>query len=160
MDRWCNRDCCGRCAITLDVVAHRNTRAGSRRNIAAHYDLSNEFFALMLDPTMTYSSGIFEQPDATLEAGFRRQVRSHLSQAAVEADRPCTGDRHRLGRIRPACGPAVRLPSDDDDDFAAAVCYWPRTRIREAGLEDRIDLLLRDYRDLRGPVRQGSSRSR
>jgi len=46
----------------------RNTRAGSRRNIAAHYDLSNEFFALMLDPTMTYSSGIFEEPGTSLEA--------------------------------------------------------------------------------------------
>ena len=45
----------------------RNTPAGSRRNIAAHYDLSNEFFALMLDPTMTYSSGIFAGPETSLQ---------------------------------------------------------------------------------------------
>ena len=41
---------------------HRNTRQGARRNIAAHYDLGNEFFALWLDPTMMYSSAIFTQP--------------------------------------------------------------------------------------------------
>jgi cyclopropane-fatty-acyl-phospholipid synthase len=45
----------------------RNTRRGSRRNIAAHYDLGNDFFALSLDPTLTYSCGLFERPDATLE---------------------------------------------------------------------------------------------
>ena len=45
----------------------RNTVRGSRRNIAAHYDLGNEFFAHFLDETMTYSCGIFERPDSTLE---------------------------------------------------------------------------------------------
>lgn len=45
----------------------RNSRDGSQRNIAAHYDLGNEFFALFLDPTMAYSCGIFERADATLE---------------------------------------------------------------------------------------------
>ena len=44
----------------------RNTLSGSKRNISAHYDLSNDFFALFLDPTMTYSSGIFETPETTL----------------------------------------------------------------------------------------------
>ena len=47
--------------------AARNSRDGSRRNIAAHYDLSNEFFALFLDPTMMYSSAFFEQPAMSLE---------------------------------------------------------------------------------------------
>jgi cyclopropane-fatty-acyl-phospholipid synthase len=47
--------------------AARNTRAGSARNIAAHYDLGNEFFELMLDPTMMYSCAVFERPDMTLE---------------------------------------------------------------------------------------------
>jgi cyclopropane-fatty-acyl-phospholipid synthase len=45
----------------------RNTREGSRRNIGAHYDVGNEFFALFLDPTMMYSSAVFERPDMTLE---------------------------------------------------------------------------------------------
>jgi len=45
----------------------RNTRAGSRRNIAEHYDLGNDFYRLFLDPTMAYSCAIFERADATLE---------------------------------------------------------------------------------------------
>ena len=48
-------------------LLHRNTPAGSQRNIAAHYDLGNEFFEQFLDSTMSYSSGIFEQSDSTLE---------------------------------------------------------------------------------------------
>jgi len=54
-------------ALALYHAMNRNTRSGSRRNIAAHYDLGNEFFELFLDPTLTYSSGIFETPDATME---------------------------------------------------------------------------------------------
>ena len=53
-------------------VAHalrRNTRAGSRRNIRAHYDLGNEFFELFLDDTMTYSCGIFETPHSSMRVG-------------------------------------------------------------------------------------------
>ena len=46
---------------------HRNTRAGSRRNIHAHYDLGNELFQLFLDPTMMYSSAVFPRPEASLE---------------------------------------------------------------------------------------------
>jgi cyclopropane-fatty-acyl-phospholipid synthase len=45
---------------------HSNTPRGSRRNIGAHYDLGNDFFALWLDETMTYSSGIFPTPESTL----------------------------------------------------------------------------------------------
>jgi len=47
--------------------ARKNTRMGSRKNILAHYDLGNDFYALFLDPTMTYSCGIFEQEHSTLE---------------------------------------------------------------------------------------------
>jgi cyclopropane-fatty-acyl-phospholipid synthase len=46
---------------------NRNTKAGSQRNIAAHYDLGNDFFELILDPTLMYSCAIFARPDATLE---------------------------------------------------------------------------------------------
>ena len=59
-----------RLARPLLAVAHglqRNSRAACRRFISAHYDLGNEFFALFLDPTMTYSAGVFEREDATLE---------------------------------------------------------------------------------------------
>ena len=48
-------------------LLNRNSRSGSARNITAHYDLGNELYELMLDPTMAYSCGIFATPDATLE---------------------------------------------------------------------------------------------
>ena len=54
--------------------ARANTRRGSRRNIAAHYDLSNDFFALWLDETMTYSSAIFEPADLTLADASREKL--------------------------------------------------------------------------------------
>ncbi len=59
----------------------RNTRSGSRRNIAAHYDLSNDFFQLMLDPTMTYSAGIFETPTATLEEASQAKYRAPSAES-------------------------------------------------------------------------------
>ncbi|MGE3180978.1 MAG: class I SAM-dependent methyltransferase [Phycisphaerae bacterium] len=52
--------------VKLFHASRRNTRKGSRRNIAAHYDLGNDFYRLFLDETMTYSAGIFERKDATL----------------------------------------------------------------------------------------------
>ena len=57
-------------AKALNRIHHSrraNTREGSRRNIAAHYDLGNEFFSAFLDRTLTYSCGIFNSPDETLE---------------------------------------------------------------------------------------------
>ncbi|MHC5029022.1 MAG: class I SAM-dependent methyltransferase, partial [Planctomycetota bacterium] len=59
-----------RLLVPFERMGHmirRNTKAGSRRNIVAHYDLGNEFFALFLDPTMTYSCGVFERADSTME---------------------------------------------------------------------------------------------
>ena len=54
-------------------VLRRNTRSGSRRNIAGHYDLGNDFFATFLDPTMTYSCGVFASDGDTLEQASIRK---------------------------------------------------------------------------------------
>ena len=69
----------------------RNTRRGSRSNIAAHYDLGNEFFRTFLDDTLTYSSGYFEPPDVTLAEASRakyericRRLRLDASHRVVE----------------------------------------------------------------------------
>ena len=55
-----------------------NSKRGSRRNIAYHYDLSNDFYALWLDPGMTYSSAIFEQPGEQLERAQQHKYRRLL----------------------------------------------------------------------------------
>ena len=63
----------------------RNTRAGSRRNIAAHYDLGNEFYRLWLDPSMTYSSAIYSNPKLSLEAAQQEKFRRILDGLDMKA---------------------------------------------------------------------------
>jgi len=128
---------------------NRNTRAGSRRNISAHYDLGNEFFELVLDRTMMYSCAIFERADASLDEA-----------AAAKVDRIC-----RKLELRPTdhlieigtgwggfaihaarnygCRVTTTTISQKQHDFAVA-------RIAAAGLADRVTVLLKDYRDLEG----------
>jgi cyclopropane-fatty-acyl-phospholipid synthase len=128
---------------------NRNTRAGSRRNIAAHYDLGNEFFRLFLDPTMMYSSAVFERPDMTLsEAQHARLERICRKLALGPSDHLLeigTGwggmAIHAAGRY----GCRVTTTTVSRQQFELA-----RERVAEAGLEDRITVLLEDYRDLTG----------
>jgi len=127
----------------------RNTRRGSRRNIEAHYDLSNEFFSLWLDPTMTYSCGIFASPETTLE------------EAQVEKiDRACRklelGPDDQLLEIGTGWGSAAIHAAREygcrvtTTTISRGQHEFARERVRGAGLEDRVTLLLRDYRDLTG----------
>jgi cyclopropane-fatty-acyl-phospholipid synthase len=129
--------------------AARNTRAGSRKNIAAHYDLGNEFFALFLDESLMYSSAVFEGGGGDL----------HSAQLA-KLDRVC-----RKLQLRPSdhlveigsgwgslaihaareYGCRVTTTTISPAQYALAC-----ERIRAAGLADRVEVLLADYRDLRG----------
>lgn len=121
----------------------------SRRNISEHYDLSNEFFKLWLDSTMTYSSALFEPPDLDLEAA---QVRKYDS--LCESLQVCESD-HVLEvgtgwggfSIRAASRYGCRVTSItiSEQQYAEAVA-----RVRAAGLADRVTVLLEDYRNLRG----------
>ena len=122
-----------RAAAPLRKALHwaaRNTRRGSRRNISAHYDLGNDFFRLFLDPTMMYSSAVFEHPGMTLEAGIHRQARPHLPQARSPSGRPRDGDRHRLGRFRAARRGELRLPRHHDHHFTPPTRTGPRAHRR------------------------------
>jgi cyclopropane-fatty-acyl-phospholipid synthase len=127
----------------------RNSRSGSRRNIAAHYDLSNDFFALMLDPTMTYSSGIFDAPDATLEQAsvakydrICRKLELTPQDHVVEVGCGWGGFALYAARVY-GCQVTATTISNAQYDFA-------ERRIAEAGLADRITLVRQDYRDLKG----------
>ena len=108
----------------------RNTPARSRRQIAAHYDLGNELFALMLDPTMMYSCAIFESPTRHAARRPRSRSSSGSAQARPRAGGPRARDRHRLGRLRDPRRPQLRLPRDDDDDLARAARLRARARAR------------------------------
>lgn len=127
----------------------RNTAAGSRRNIADHYDLGNDFFAKMLDPTMSYSSGIFERPNATLEEAsiakmdrICRKLELTAADHLLEIGTGWGGLAMNAAR-KYGCRVTTTTISRRQFEFA-------RDRVRAAGLEDRVTLLLEDYRALRG----------
>ncbi len=127
----------------------KNTKTGSRKNILAHYDLGNDFYALFLDETMTYSCGIFEHDHSTLkdasEAKYDRICRKLQLAAGDRVVEIGTGWGGFALYAAQKYGVHVTTTtiSDQQHEFA-------RQRIKTAGLEDRITLLNKDYRDLRG----------
>ena len=86
----------------------RNTRAGSRRNIAAHYDLGNDFYRLFLDETMTYSSAVFATPDQSLADAQRNKYRAIAASAGLERGQHVLEIGTRLGRLRAVRGRRAR----------------------------------------------------
>jgi cyclopropane-fatty-acyl-phospholipid synthase len=133
-------------------LAHRlraNTRAGSRANVAAHYDLGNDFFALWLDPTLTYSAGYFERDDATMEQASLAKIDRLCDRLALGA-----GD-HLLEigtgwgsfAIRAAARTGCRVTTAT---LSAEQARLARERVRAAGVGDRVDVVVADYRELRG----------
>ena len=128
---------------------NRNTRAGSRRNIAAHYDLGNDFFRLWLDPTMMYSSAVFERPDATLYqasiAKLDRICRKLDLQPSDHVVEIGTGWGGFALHAAANYGCEVTTTTISREQFELA-----SQRVAEAGLSHRVHLLLEDYRDLDG----------
>lgn len=129
--------------------ASRNSRKGSRRNIAAHYDLGNDFFALFLDPTMMYSSAIFERPDMTLEEAsvakldrICKRLELGPKDHVLEIGTGWGGFALHAAR-QYGCRVTTTTISREQHDLA-------RKRIDAAGLGERITLLADDYRDLAG----------
>ena len=126
-----------------------NTRGGSRRNVAAHYDLGNDFFRLFLSPDLMYSSAMWAGEDDTLEAASARK----LDQICRKLDlKP--GDRvveigtgwggFALHAAR-HYGCQITTTTISREQHALA-----SKRVAAAGLGDRVTVLLEDYRDLRG----------
>jgi cyclopropane-fatty-acyl-phospholipid synthase len=127
----------------------RNSRRGSRRNIASHYDLSNEFFALFLDETMMYSSAVYPRPDASLEEAsvhkldmICRRLQLKPGEHMLEIGTGWGGLAiHAAGQY----GCRVRSTTLSRQQYDLA-----RQRVQEAGLQGQIEIVLEDYRDLRG----------
>ncbi len=128
---------------------NRNSQKGSRRNISAHYDLGNDFFALWLDQRMMYSSAYFEQPDASLE-----------DAATAKLDRICRklqlSDRDQVLEIGTGWGGfAIYAASHYGCHITTTTISrnqyeLARERITALGLQDKVTLLLKDYRELEG----------
>ena len=126
-----------------------NTRRGSRRNIRYHYDLSNDFFSLFLDETMTYSSALFEHEGQPLADAQRHKFRRLAEKADLGAgdhvlEIGCGWGGFAIFAAR-TYGCRVTGITISKRQFERA-----RERVRAAGLEDRVDIRLQDYRDLTG----------
>jgi cyclopropane-fatty-acyl-phospholipid synthase len=126
-----------------------NSRSGSRRNIASHYDLSNEFFALFLDDTMTYSCGIFEKPQSTMrDASVAKYDRLCRKLALSPKDHLLEIGTGWGGlALHAATHYGCRVTTTT---ISAAQHAYAAERIRAAGLADRVQLLRKDYRQLEG----------
>lgn len=126
-----------------------NTRSGSRRNIAAHYDLGNDFFAAFLDDTLTYSCGIFDRPETSLrEASIAKYDRLCRKLGLTPADHVMEigtgwGGFALHAALTYGCRVTTTTISNEQHRLASE-------RVRSAGLADRVTVLLRDYRDLEG----------
>ncbi|WP_417478657.1 class I SAM-dependent methyltransferase [Maricaulis sp.] len=124
-----------------------NTRSGSKRNIAFHYDLGNAFYALWLDASMTYSSACFATPDQGLQAAQAEKYHRICVAAQLKP-----GD-HVL-EIGCGWGGFAEVAARDFGCRVTGVTLsteqldYARTRIARAGLSNQVDLQIRDYRDI------------
>lgn len=130
-------------------VLRPNTRDGSRENIAAHYDLGNDFYALWLDPSMTYSSAVFADGANDLESAQTVKNRRLMDLAGIQpGDRVLEigcgwgGFALQAARDRGAHVTAVTVSRAQFDEA--------RKRVAAAGLSEKVDIRLCDYRDLDG----------
>ena len=129
--------------------SRRNTRLGSRKNISAHYDLSNAFYRLFLDDSMTYSCATFDGDDVSLPEAQRRKIEGICRRLELRPE-------HHLLEIGSGWGSLA---------IHAARTYGCRVtsltlsreqlelaqqRVREAGVADRVDIRLCDYREVEG----------
>ncbi|KAJ1913605.1 hypothetical protein IWQ60_009142 [Tieghemiomyces parasiticus] len=135
---------------SLDVIMHSrlaNTINNSINNISAHYDLGNDMFAEFLDPTMTYSSGVWQSPTDTLEEAQIRKLSLMIEKAQIEA-------RDHVLEIGTGWGSFAILAAKTTGCRVTSLTLskeqklLAEDRIRAAGLSDRIEVLLCDYRNL------------
>jgi cyclopropane-fatty-acyl-phospholipid synthase len=128
---------------------NRNTREGARRNIAAHYDLGNDFFALWLDETMMYSAAIYPSTESSLhEAQVHRLERICQKLDLQPGDHVVeigTGWGGFALHAAQNYGCRVTTTTISSEQYRKA-----RQRIVDAGLHDRVTVLKKDFRDLEG----------
>ena len=134
--------------------AERNTVAGAARNIRRHYDLSNELFAAFLDPSMTYSSALFGEPDASITPGAdltraqHRKIDRLLDLAGVRSGTRMLEIGSGWGEL--ALRAAERGAEVYTVTISAEQADLVRRRVAERGLADRVRVELRDYRAIIG----------
>jgi len=136
----------------VNWTGHRlraNDRRRARLNIAHHYDLGNDFYAAWLDPGMTYSSAVFASPDETLEAAQQRKVRLLLDRLDLKSG------QHLL-EIGCGWGGLAEIAARDYGvrvtglTLSAEQKAYADARLAKAGLADKVEIRLTDYREVEG----------
>ena len=130
-------------------VLRKNSKTNSRKNISAHYDLSNDFYKLMLDDTMMYSSAVFEHKDEDLYDAQKRKINKL-------ADKLNINEGSKVLEIGSGWGAmAMHLAKERNCDVTTVTLSTEQKklcedRFKEASIEEKIDIFLKDYRDLNG----------
>ena len=138
-----------RAVLAVQRLRTRDSRRRARRNIAHHYDLGNDFYALWLDRTMTYSCAYFRRHDMSLDEAQEaklelicRKLRLRAGQRLLDVGCGWGGLLIHAARHHGVTGVGCTLSS--------AQASLAAERVREAGLEDRVTIVQRDYRDIEG----------
>jgi len=127
---------------------NRNTRRGSKRNIAAHYDLGNEFFRLFLDQRMMYSSALYRAGDTLEQASDRKLQRICEALELTKSDHVIeigSGWGGFACYAAQTTGCRVTTVTISKEQYQEAL-----RKVEQAGLEDRVTIKLQDYRDIEG----------
>ena len=141
-----------RTASLIDRWRHlrrRNTRLGSARNTLAHYDLGNDFFRLFLDKRMMYSAALYDQGCGSLEAASTAKLELLCRKLRL-------GPEDHLLEIGGGWGGLAVYAAEQHGCRVTTATLSPAQHdhtarlIRECGLDDRVEVVLRDYRDLEG----------
>ncbi len=136
----------------LNGIRHRlrpNSRPGSRKNISDHYDMGNGFYSKFLDATMMYSCALYRDPGDTLEQAQRHKIRAMIGKADIGPD-------HHVLEIGSGWGGFAIEAARQTGCRVTTVTLsreqleWARRSVAEAGLADRVEVRLCDYRDLEG----------
>ncbi len=134
--------------IATDRFARANSKAGSRRNISAHYDISNDFYSRWLDPSMTYSAALYTDENQSLESAQNAKYDRLINAVANSGE----------NTLEIGCGWggfAQRSLETSDNKLTAVTISkeqhrFANDRIAKHGLEKRADIRLEDYRDIKG----------
>jgi len=138
-------------AVVRQPRSQYNSRRQARRNISDHYDLSNVMFAEFLDETMTYSSALFDSlpaDDSVLADAQRRKIERILDAAGVESGSRVLEIGTGWGEL--CIRAAARGAHVRSITLSAEQQRLARQRVAEAGLSDRVEIDLCDYRDVEG----------
>ena len=136
----------------LNRIKHfmrKNSKTRSQKNISEHYDLSNDFFRLMLDDTMMYSSAVFEHPDEPLYEAQQRKIKLLADKLNIKPGSKVLEIGSGWGAM------AIHLAKERQCDVTTvtlskeqkALC---QERFKSEEVDKQIDILLKDYRDLEG----------